>query len=317
MKKIALSGAISTFVFAAAAHADAPSVAVDIPPIHSLVTKVMAGVGAPNLIVQPGASPHGYSLRPSEAAALQDADVVYWVSEGLTPWLKAPIKALAGDAKSVELLEVDGATELEFREGVAFEKHEHDEDDHDEAHHAEDEDEHAHDEHAHDPHAWLDPENAKVWLDVIATDLAGIDPENADTYAANAAAAKSDLNALINEIDVDLAKVRGTNFVVFHDAYQYFENRFHIPAVGAITLGDASAPSPARIAEIRGKVAELGVTCAFTEPQFNPGLLQAVFQDSGTTTGVLDPLGADLPLGSELYPQLLRNLANSLTTCLK
>lgn len=314
MKKSTFYGALSTFVFANVAFAEVPSVAVDISPIHSLVTQVMAGVGAPNLIVQPGASPHGYSLRPSEAAALQNADIVFWVSEGLTPWLKGSIEALAQDAKSVGLLETDGTIELELREGATFEKHDHDEDDH-----AENEDEHEHDEHGHghDPHAWLDPENAKVWLDVIAADLATLDPENAGIYASNAAVGKADLTVLINQINVDLEAFRDTNFIVFHDAYQYFENRFNISAAGAITLGDASDPSPARIAEIRGKVAELGVTCAFTEPQFNPGLVQAVFQGSGATTGVLDPLGADLPLGSELYPQLLRNLANNLTACLK
>jgi len=321
MRNLFIYGAVSTLAFAGVAAADVPSVAVDIPPVHSLVSKIMEGVGTPNLIVQPGASPHGYSLRPSEAAALQSADIVFWVSEGLTPWLEGPIEALAKDAKSVELLETAGTTELEFREGVTFEKHGHEEDDHDDHdEHVQDEDghdDHGHDDHAHDPHAWLDPENARVWLDVIAKDLALIDPENAEAYAANATASKAELAALITEINTDLEAFRGTNFVVFHDAYQYFENRFDISAAGAITLGDASDPSPARIAEIRDKVVELGVTCAFTEPQFNPGLLQAVFQGTGAVTGVLDPIGSDLPVGTDLYPQLLRNLASNLGGCLK
>lgn len=328
MIKTFLFSAVSTLAFAGAAVADVPSVAVDIPPVHSLVARVMDGVGTPNLIAQPGASPHGYSLRPSEAASLQKADVVFWVSEGLTPWLEGPIEALAKNAKSVQLLETDGTTELEFRQGAAFEKHNHaeEDDDHGEEHghdeHAQDEGEDAHghddhDAHAHDPHAWLDPENARVWLDVIAADLAAIDPEHADIYAANAIAGKAELATLINGINTDLETFRGTNFIVFHDAYQYFENRFDISAAGAITLGDASAPSPARIAEVRDKVIELGVTCAFSEPQFNPGLVQAVFQGTGAVTGVLDPLGSDLQLGADLYPQLLRNLARDLATCLK
>jgi zinc transport system substrate-binding protein len=315
MRRSFFYGAVLTLSLASVAAAEVPSVAVDIPPVHSLVAKIMEGVGTPNLIVQPGASPHGYSLRPSEAAALQGADIVFWVSEDLTPWLKGPIEALAKDAKSVELLETKGTTELEFREGAAFEKHGHAEGDHEE--HVQDEDDHGHDDHAHDPHAWLDPENARIWLDVIAKDLALIDPENADAYAANATASKAELAALITEINTDLETFRGTNFIVFHDAYQYFENRFDILAIGAITLGDASDPSPARIAEIRDKVAELGVTCAFAEPQFNPGLLQAVFQGTGAITGVLDPVGSDLPLGTDLYRQLLRNLASNLGACLK
>lgn len=318
MRKFLFYGAVSTLAFAGIATAEVPSVAVDISPVHSLVARVMQGAGTPNLIVRPGTSPHGYSLRPSEAAALQNADVVFWVSEGLTPWLEGSIEALAPDAKSVELLETEGTTELEFREGAAFEKHDHDEEEHEDHAQENGEDDHEdHDAHAHDPHAWLDPENARVWLDIIASDLAALDPENADIYAANATAGKAELATLIKDINADLEAVRGTNFVVFHDAYQYFENRFNILAVGAITLGDASDPSPARIAEIRDKVVELGVTCAFTEPQFNPGLMKSVFQGTDAATGALDPLGSDLQLGSDLYPQLIRNLAGDLATCLK
>lgn len=312
MIKSFLYGAVSTLAFAGIATADAPSVAVDIPPIYALVAKVMHGVGTPNLIVQSGASPHEYSLRPSEATALQNADLVFWASEGLTPWLIGPIGALAKNAKSVELLETDGTIELAFRKGVTFDSHSHDEDEHAES---EDGDDHGHND--HDPHAWLDPENARIWLDVIATDLAALDPANADIYRVNAAAGKVELTSLIEELNTKLETFRGTNFVVFHDSYQYFETRFDISAVGAISLGDASDPSPARIAEIRNKVTELGVTCAFTEPQFNPGLVQVVFQGTGAVTGVLDPLGSDLTLGPDLYPQLLRNLADNLAACLK
>ncbi len=310
LRKSFFYGAVSTLALAGVATAEVPSVAVDIPPIHSLVAKVMQGVGTPDLIVQSGASPHEYSLRPSEAAALQDADLVFWASEGLTPWLVGPIEALAKNAKSVELLETNGTIELEFRKGATFDSHSHDE-------HAEGEEKDAHGHDDHDPHAWLDPENARTWLDVIATDLAVLDPENADIYAANAAASKAELTSLISEINTKLVAFRGTNFIVFHDSYQYFENRFDISATGAISLGDASDPSPARVAEIRDKVVELGVTCAFTEPQFNPGLMQAVFQGTGAVTGVLDPLGSDLALGPDLYPQLLRNLADNLAACLK
>ncbi|MBL1435449.1 MAG: zinc ABC transporter substrate-binding protein [Rhodobacteraceae bacterium] len=306
MKSILFSTA-ATLALAGAAIAEVPSVATDIPPIHALVATVMDGVGTPNLIVRPGASPHAYSLRPSEATALQNADIVFWVSEGLTPWLEDSIHALAKDAKAVELLETEGTVELAFREGATFESHEHEEEGHDEDHDA----------HGHDPHAWLDPENARIWLDVIATELATLDPENAETYATNAAAGKAELAALITEIDADLEAFRGAKFIVFHDAYQYFENRFDIAAVGAISLGDASAPSPARVAEIRDTVVELGVACAFTEPQFNPGLLLSVFEGTGAVTGVLDPLGSDLEIGPDLYVDLIKNLASNLGDCLK
>lgn len=329
MRTTFLAAAVSTLALTNAAFADAPSVAVDIAPIHSLVAKVMEGVGTPDRIVQPGASPHSYSLRPAEAEALQRADVIFWVGEELEPWLDRSIKSLAGDAQSVELMETEGTTELEFREGATFEKHSHshgdedqDAEDHDheaaEAHNHDHEahDEHDHDHHGHDPHAWLDPENARAWLDVIAADLAALDPEHADAYAANAAEGKAELETLISEINSKLDSIRDKNFIVFHDAYQYFENRFSISAAGSIRLSDASDPSPARIAEIRGKVVELHVSCVFSEPQFNPGLVQTVFEGTDAKVGVLDPLGSDLTLGPDLYPQLLRNLADNLTSCL-
>ena len=289
-----------------------------------------------------------------ESLALDNADAVFWIGEGLEPWLEGSLEALAGDAHVIQLLEADGTTTLAFREGATFEAHSHDHEDHDDDHahdhehehdhehghdeehehgeehdhdhndHAHDDhdhEDHAHDEHHHhhdgnDPHAWLDPENGRVWLDAIAAELSELDPENAETYRANAEAGKADIEALIGEISAQLEPMQGTNFIVFHDAYQYFETRFDVPASGSITLGDASDPSPARIEEIQEKVSELGVSCAFTEPQFNPDLVATVFRGTDAKTGVMDPLGADLEPGPNLYPELLRNLASSLTSCL-
>ncbi|WP_346891164.1 metal ABC transporter solute-binding protein, Zn/Mn family [uncultured Roseibium sp.] len=337
MRKSLLAAAVSTLALTNAALAEVPSVAVDIPPVYSLVAQVMKGVGTPDLIVQQGASPHGYSLRPAEAEALQRANIVFWVGEPLEPWLHRSIESLAADAKSVELMETEGTTELEFREGATFEKHSHAHGDEDHDHDAEGHDdheheagkeqdhdhdheaheEHDHDHHGHDPHAWLDPENASVWLDVIAADLAALDPEHADTYAANAAEGKAELKTLIGDVNTEVEGVRGKNFIVFHDAYQYFENRFGLSAAGSIRLGDASDPSPARIAEIREKVTDLHVSCVFAEPQFNAGLVQTVFEGTDAKVGVLDPLGSDLTLGPDLYPQMIHNLANNLTSCLR
>ena len=326
MRKTLLSSAFSVFLFSTAAYADVPSVAVDIPPVYSLVAQVMKGVGTPDLIVQQGASPHGYSLRPAEAQALQDADAVFWVGDALEPWLESSIDTLAGDAKSVELMETEGTTELEFREGATFEKHshgdeaddhkDHDHDGHDhEAHEHEAHDHDDHDHHGHDPHAWLDPQNARVWLDVIATDLSALDPENAATYSKNAEDGKKELDGLMSDVNAELADVKDKHFVVFHDAYQYFEHRFGLSATGSIRLGDASDPSPARIEEIHDKVAKLNVTCVFAEPQFNRGLIDTVFEGTDAKVGVLDPLGSDLALGEDLYPELIRNLAKNLKSC--
>lgn len=345
----------------APALADVPRVAVDIAPVHALVAKVMAGVGVPDLVVPPGASPHGYALRPSEAAVLQGADLVIWVGPGLTPWLADPLDTLAPDAARLSLLEADGVRLLDFRQGVRFAAHdhgshdadgekdahddhgheehgheEHGHDDHGHEEHSHDDhghDEHAHEEHGHDdhghgdhghddhdhsgtdPHAWLDPVNAGVWLGVIADELSRLDPENAARYAANASQAQAGLTALEAEIAARMGQLDG-QFIVFHDAYHYFEARFGVEAAGAISLSDAAPPGPARVAEIRDLVADQAITCVFAEPQFNRGLVDAVFDGTGVNIGVIDPLGATLTPGTDLYAALMQGMAASFESCL-
>ena len=346
MSRNLLTLSLTATLMGETASADAPRVAVDIAPVHSLVTRVMEGVGTPHLIIQAGASPHEYSLRPSEAAALQDANLVFWIGSGLTPWLTDTIETLAPNANVTELLEADGTIELEFREGALFEAHDdhkEDDDDHaDEAHddHEEeshddhddekadhddhsdddhDDDEAGHDEHEHgnhDPHAWLSPQNAMTWMNVIAGQLSAADPDNAGAYFANAAAGRAEIKVLIGEVTATLDPVRDGRFIVFHDAYQYFETDFNFPASGAISISDASDPSPARIAEIQDRIAEQGIDCVLAEPQFNPGLVATVLEGSNAQTGILDPLGSDLKPGSALYPQLIRNLSTALAGCM-
>ena len=292
----------------------APNVATDITPVHSLVSQVMAGVGTPDLLIQSGASPHNYSLSPSEAEALQEADLVFWIGEGLTPWLERSLDNLSPTSTKIELLEAQGTTTYAFREGATFGAHEDEDDGHeDEAH----EDEHHHDHSGVDPHAWLDPANGKVWLDVIASALAEKDPENASQYLENAAISKAKIDTATLSIENTIAQLQDKQFIVFHDAYQYFEKRFGIMAAGSISISDASKPSPGRIAEIRQLVEDLSVSCVFTEPQYNPGIVNAVFGDTGVnTSGVIDPLGSGLVTGTNLYSNLLIEIAKGLQSCL-
>ena len=346
MSRKLLTLSLTATLMGGTVFADAPRVAVDIAPVHSLVTRVMEGVGTPDLIIQAGASPHEYSLRPSEAAALQDANLVFWIGSGLTPWLTDTIETLAPNANVTELLEADGTIELEFREGALFEAHDdhkEDDDDHaDEAHDDHEEESHddhddekadhddhsdddhddeaaGHDEHEHgdhDPHAWLSPQNAMTWMNVIAGQLSAADPDNAGAYFTNAAAGRAEIKVLIGEVTATLDPVRDGRFIVFHDAYQYFETDFNFPASGAISISDASDPSPARIAEIQDRIAEQGINCVLAEPQFNPGLVATVLEGSNVQTGILDPLGSDLKPGSALYPQLIQNLSTALVGCM-
>ena len=298
--------------------ADTPNVAVDIAPLHSLVSRVMAGIEGPKLIIQAGASPHEYQLRPSEAKALQDASLVFWMGEGLTPWMKNAVETLSKNAKKVTLLEVRETNLLEFRENALFEKHDHDDhdkkDDHDDHDKKDDHDDHGHG--AHDPHAWLSLENAKTWLNLIAAELSTADPENAGTYFANAASGRMEIDSLAIEINEILDPVRGKSFVVFHDAYQYFEKSFDFPSAGAISLSDASDPSPSRVAKIQGRVKNEKVTCVLAEPQFTPGNVDTVLSGTDAKTGIIDPLGSELELGPELYSHLMRNIAKTLAGCL-
>ena len=320
MSRKLLSLSLTATLIGGIAFAEVPRVAVDITPVHSLVARVMDGVGTPDLIIQSGASPHEYSLRPSEASALQEANVFFWIGPDLTPWLTEAIETLAPHAAITTLLETEGTIELKFREGALFEAHDHDD-------HAEEEGHDDHDDHAkeeglddhgaYDPHAWLSPQNAANWLIVIAGQLSAADPENAGAYFANAAAGRAEMDALMTQVNATLDPVRSGRFVVFHDAYQYFESDFDFPASGAISIGDASDPSPVRIAEIQKRIADEGISCVLAEPQFNAGLVTTVLGGSDANTGVIDPLGSDLEPGATLYPQLINNMATGLAGCLK
>lgn len=334
----------------AAGHA-APKVVASIKPVHSLVAAVMQGVGEPALIVEGAGSPHTYSLKPSQAKALQEADLVFWIGHELEAFLEKPVETIGTNARAVELIDAHGLIKLPFREGGPFEAHRHGEDEghdhaaeadgHDHAEeHAKEEHEHEHahehehehkhetaeaaghdhdDDHAHgafDTHVWLDPENAKAMVSEIAEALAEADPDNAATYEANAASTIARLEALHTDIDARLAPVRGKGFIVFHDAYQYFEKRFDISASGSITVSPEVMPGAERVAEIKGRISELGATCVFSEPQFEPKLIQVVTEGTPARAGVLDPLGAELADGPDLYFGLIDGLATSMQECL-
>ncbi len=312
--------------------ADVPKVTVDIAPVHSLVSSVMNGVGKPDLIMPAGASPHEYQLKPSNAKSLEDADLVFWIGEDLTPWLENGLESLAKDASITSLLGVDGIELLSFREGALFEAHDHgDHDDHDDHgkkkhddHDDHDHDKKKHDDHddheghahgEHDPHAWLSPKIAKVWLNSIAAKLSEVDPDNAATYFSNAKSARDNIDVLVADVNSILDPIREKKFVVFHDAYQYFEKDFGISASGAISLGDASDPSPARLAEIRKRVVDEAVECVLAEPQYKQGLVKAVVEGTDANTAVIDPLGVKLETGPSLYENLILNLATNLAKC--
>ena len=267
MKLLAPFALLTTALLSTTSMA-APDVVASIKPVHSLVAAVMAGVGEPTLIVKGSASPHTYALKPSDAGALESADIVFWTGHGMELFLADALETLATDAIVVELAESPGITLLSVREGGAFEAHAHEGEGHGDEEHDHGHEEHDHEHEEGDMHFWLDPENAKLMVTHIATTLAEVDPENATAYQANAEAELVRLDELEAELAATLAPVADKPFIVFHDAYQYFEARFGLTLAGSVTVTPEVMPGAARIDELKAKVAELGATCVFAEPNF-------------------------------------------------
>lgn len=277
-----------------------------IKPIHSLLAGVMAGVGTPALLVKGHASPHSFALKPSDAALLEQARILFWVGPALERFLVRPIETLGSRAHLVPLLETDGLTRLAVREGGVWDPYEHDED------HAA---EQGPDE-AVDGHIWLDPANARLIVRRMALELGAADPERATRYAENAAKLEDRLVALETELRATLAPVAGRPFIVFHDAYHYFEARYGLNGAGSVTLDPDQPPGAERLAAIQARLAADGAVCVFHEPQYPTELVETVARGTGARIGELDPEGANLPDGPELYFTLLRNIAAALSGCL-
>jgi zinc transport system substrate-binding protein len=301
-------------LFSGSVKADGPRVVADIAPIHSLVSMVMDGVGQPQLLVPQNISPHHYSMRPSEAEALQEAQLVVYVGHDMSPWLEPVLQTLAASASALDLSNVDNVMQLSYREGPIFADHaEAGHDDHD-SH--DDHEAYAHHDHGGiDPHMWLDPMNAKLWLYAIAAELIRIDPENKDRYNENARSSSRAITLAMAQAEDHLASGNGNGFLVYHDAYHYFEKRFNRDAVGTISAGDASKPSAKRLSELKALFGTQGISCVLTEPQHSSKIVDSVFGGFKPTIGVVDPIGIDLELGSNLYPQLLENIALSIAQC--
>ena len=308
-------------------------VVTSIKPIHSLASYLMDGVAKPDLIVDGYASPHGFALKPSHAKMLQNADLIFWVGEDLENFLEKPLKSVAKKAEKIELMEIKGLTKLKFRERNIFEEHDHghkeddhddhakkedDHDDHghDDEHKEDGHDDHGHEGHAHgeyDPHIWLDPMNAKVILSEMAEHLIENDQKNEAKYKANLKKAHKDLDKLTKKVKSELNK--DFKSIVFHDAYQYFEKRFGINILGAFTVNTDVMPGAEQLAEIREIIEHDKVSCIFSEPQFNPDIIKAVAKDTNVATGVIDPLGATLNPGKDLYFDLIGNMSKSFKGC--
>jgi len=335
---------ISFLTFFTTANSEIKVVA-SIKPIHSLASYLMDGIAKPDLIVDGYASPHGFAMKPSHAKMLQNADLIFWVGEDLESFLEKPLNSIAKKAEKIELMDIKGLNVLEFRERNIFDDHDdhdhdghakkkkddHDDheghskkkkDDHDDhdGHAKKKKDEHDdhddHEGHAHgeyDPHIWLDPINAKVILKEMTEHLIENDSKNASTYKSNLDKALKDIDKLTMDVMTELNQSVAS--IVFHDAYQYFEERFNVNILGAFTVNTDVMPGAEQLAEIREIIEHDKVSCVFSEPQFNPDIIKAVAKDMNIKTGVIDPLGATLDPGKDLYFDLISNMSKSFKGC--
>ena len=303
-------------------HADVKTdikVVTTIKPLHSLISRIMETRGEPQLIIEGTNNPHTFVFKPSHAKMIEEADIVFWIGEDLEAFMEKPLNSLAKNAKKIAFMDSDSIEKLKFREVNIFDDHDdhgHHDDDHDG--HEDEHDDHAghHDGHNHgefDAHIWLDPENAKEMVKIIRDELIKIDPEGQRQYSVNAAGATLELDNLINSVEKELSK--DISYIVFHDAYQYFETRFGVKSAGALTLNPDVLPGAKQIADIQDLINYKCIKCIFSEPQFNPKIIETLGNDMNISTGVMDPLGAYIEAGPLMYSELINEIANSIKNC--
>lgn len=294
------------------ALAEVPTVMTDIPATGSLVQQVLGDLGEVGVLLPAGGDAHHHQLRPSDAAALQDADLLIWVGPELTPWLDRAAGSLS-NGRSLALLAQPETHRRSF-DGEADGEHDHEDE---AADVPEDHDAEGHDHGGLDPHAWLDPLNGKLWLTVIADALSEADPDNAAIYAANASDGAAELDQTIRQIGGLLAPVSDRRFVVLHDAYGYFTDSFGLDPAIAVSAGDASAPSAARLSQVRDELQAESVLCAFPENGHDPALIESIIEDTAIRMGdALDPSGARQRIGAPLYSALLQQMGETMADCL-
>lgn len=307
----ALAG-LAALCLPALATAGVPKVATDIAPTQALVALVMGDLGQPSILLGKGANAHSYQMRPSEARALDQADLVVWIGPEMTPWLDRAIAASGAARPQLALLHAEGTKTRSFAGDG-------DEDEH------EDEGDHGHD-HDHvagadgtilDPHAWLNPENAEVWLTVIADRLGTLDPEHKAVYVANADTARAEIAAMDARLGARLKPVAGKPFVVYHDAYGYFADHYGLADAGSVSPGDATEPGAAHLTALRAELSAKQVVCAFPEAAHDPRPMQRLIEGTDTRLGgALDPAGTGMERGPGLYVRTIETLGDTLLACL-
>ncbi|MDC1134294.1 zinc ABC transporter substrate-binding protein [Alphaproteobacteria bacterium] len=299
----------NTSVFAS----ETKGVITTIQPINALVNAVIGNTGGSTSLIPSEVSPHEFKLKPSDVKSLQNGNIIFYISSHLESSITKVFKNLPKNIKIVNLMEETGVNHLAIRDNEEWERHDH-HDDHDK--HAKKDDHHDDHDKEDDVHIWLDPDNAIKIIQKVNKELSLLFPENSQIYNKNATDIINKITELKREIKEELLSIKDKPYIVFHDAYQYFEKVFGLNAVGSIALEDDVATSPKQISYIRNKIIKSNVSCVFQEPQFDSKLVKTVVEGTDAKIGTLDPLGVDIANKKDFYLQLIRNMSKSLKECL-
>lgn len=295
--------------FVASAQAEV-RVLTSIKPLQLIAAALQDGVGEPEVLLPPGASPHHYALRPSDVRRVRDADLLYWIGPDMEAFLP---RVLGSREKSqVAVQDLPGMTLRHF--GDSHDGHDHD--DHEHEHASDLGHDHDHRPGSLDAHLWLLPANARVIAARMAADLSKLDAANAQRYAANLQAFGQRLDALDGRIRPQLAALHGKPYFVFHEAFDYFEAAYGLKHAGVFSVLTEVQPGAQHVAAMRERLQQAGPSCLFSEPPLRPRLAETLTAGLPVKLAELDALGGNLPVDASGYERLLENLANGLTECL-
>ena len=287
---------LSTSVFSS-------EIVASVKPLHSLVSAVTQGAHTVSLLIEGSMSPHNFALKPSHAKLLNNAKVVFYIDNQLESALKRTVIGLPTSIRVVTVSKTKQLNLLPARSGGNWEEDGHDH--------------HHHDHGSNDVHFWLDPNNAIQIVKGIVRELSIVYPKNINLYKKNAKNIIKEIKSTDLSIKSMLVPIKDKPYIVFHDAYQYFEKAYGLNAVGSIMLDPELPPSAKRIIQIRSKIKSTNASCVFKEPQFRAKIVNTVIEDTNAQVGTLDPLGADLASGPNMYLELLKSIASNLKTCLQ
>ena len=298
-------------------QADIPQVVVSIAPLHSLVHRLMKGVGEPVLLLSGVGSPHDYALKPSQARSIRTADVIFWMGPNLEGFLAKPIKNRGSEAITAPLLarlaennaENDAPPLLLAYGDEMQDEHGHD---HDSA----DMESGEGGQTVYNPHVWLDPTITGELVNIMAATLAEADPDHRQIYEANASDLLARLGALDDVLGALTAPLIHTPYVVMHDAYPYFIRRYGLMTPMIVTATPQMRPGGRHLRQIRKAILETAPACLFTEPASSKPLSKILVEETNVKTAQLDPLGTNIEPGENQYFQMMEKMGRSFRDCL-